>query len=207
MIKKYVLLVLLTTHFVTAFSQKEENAVQGFDVNKMFAGGNIVLGYGGGSSSSQFTIGANPEIGYSIYKNLDLGLCFNIINQSGSYYDYYYGVNYKVKFNIFNFGMGIFSRLHITDRFFLHIQPEFNNRKYKASIENYNSSMDTVLKSTSILAGIGYGTRVVGNMNVFSLILIDLQNNLYSPYRNSVGQIIPQFRGGINWYFNRKKKN
>lgn len=203
--KKYLLLALLSTHFITAFSQKKDSEIQGFDVNKMFIGGNIILGYGGGSSSSQFTIGANPEIGYSIYKNLDLGLAFNVVNQSGSYYDNYYYAN--VKYNAFQFGAGVFARIHITDGIFLHAQPEFNNIKYTGSTDNASVTVTPEkISSNSFLVGIGYGTRDIGNGNFFTLILIDLQNNRNSPYRNYAGQIIPQIRGGFNIYFGRKKK-
>ena len=200
--KQISILFFTAILYQSAFAQEK---TEGFDWNKVFAGGSIVLGYSGGNaSSSNFTIGGNPEIGYSIFKSVDIGLGFNIVNQSGNYYDN--NIPGTVKYNIFQSGAGMFLRLHITDGFFINLQPEFSTIKYKASATN-GASLDDKVTPTSFLAGIGYGTRDVGNANFFTLILVDLQKNLYSPYRNSAGQIIPQIRGGINFYFNRKKKN
>ncbi len=60
--------------------------------------------------------------------------------------------------------------------------------------------------SSSFLVGVGFGSREVGRINFFTTILIDLQKDLYSPYRSYTGNINPIIRSGINFYFNRKKK-
>lgn len=198
MIKKILLLTLLiTTNTLVIFAQERT----GFDWNKTFVGGSIVLGYGGGNTNSQFSIGGNPEVGYSIFKSVDLGLCGNYIYSTNSFTD----GSYTDKTNITLSGLGIFTRIHITDRIFIHVQPEFNNIKYKRFIKETGFVIDEGnLKSSSFLTGVGFGTRDVGSMSFFTLILIDLQKDKYSPYRTASGDISPILRSGINFYFGRK---
>ena len=68
----FLLLIILSNNLQ---AQKEEQAEE---YKRFFAGGTLVLGYSGGTYS-QFTIGGNPEIGYSLSKNFDAGICFNTI--------------------------------------------------------------------------------------------------------------------------------
>ena len=197
--KRISILLFTTLLYQSTFSQSQTT---GFDVNKMFYGGSIILGYGGGASN-QFTIGANPELGYSILKNIDLGISGNYIYSSQNFVE----GNFTKVTRITQTGLGVFGRLHITDGFFVQAQPEFNNIKYKQYYrETPNTSVLTgTLKSTSFLVGAGFGTHSVGNSNFFTVILIDLNKDLYSPYRSNGGAISPVIRGGFNIYFGRKK--
>ncbi len=182
------------------FAQRQEQE-QAEEYKRLFAGGSVVLGFAGGTNS-QFTIGANPEIGYSLSKNFDAGICFNTIYSSLRYFDGWS----DVKQNTFNFGFGLFTRLHISQQFFIQLQPELNTIKYKQTVEqNPNYINEGKLNSTSILAGIGYGTRIVGQTNFFTVILVDLRRELYSPYRSQNGDIVPVIRGGFNFYFGKKR--
>ena len=202
-IKKNLLTVLLMTSlFSQSFSQ--EQSLDGFDINKMFVGGSVVLGLGFGTNS-QLTLGGNPELGYSIFKNVDLGFCGNYIYSSSSYlYDQSGNIE---KVNSTLTGLGIFTRLHITDGFFVQLQPEFNSIKYRDFIKQTNYTIkEGKLKSSSFLVGIGYGTHNVGKTSFFTTILIDLQKDPYSPYRTYGGEISPIIRSGINYYFGQKKK-
>jgi hypothetical protein len=199
-------LIFASLLFITAFDVSTSFAQEtkdGFDFNKMFAGGSVVLGLGFGNNS-QLTLGGNPEIGYSIHKNVDLGICGNYIYSSSSVFDGYY----TSKTNITQIGLGFFGRIHFSDNFFVHLQPEFNNIKYRQFVKETNVDIipDTTLRSSSFLAGIGYGTRDIGNFNFFTLIMVDLRKDLYSPYRSYNGSISPIIRSGFNFYFGRKKK-
>lgn len=192
--------IFLALNFLSASIFAQETS-SGFNGNKMFAGGSLVLGYAGGSTS-QFTIGANPEIGYSLAKNFDLGICFNTIYSSLRYFD----AGYNVKQNNFNYGFGLFTRFHFSDNIFIQLQPEINTIKYKQTVDQNPSYLNEgKLNSTSFLAGIGYGTRSVGDFNFFTVILVDLRKELYSPYRSNNGDLIPVIRGGFNIYFGKKK--
>lgn len=215
MIRKIVLITTVFLCLEQSFAQDVERGR--FDWNKVFAGGSIVLGLGFGNNS-QLTLGGNPELGYSIFKNVDLGLCGNYVYNSikypetkdvndgmGNTYQQYTGRNIKQTSTLS--GLGIFARLHINDGFFIQFQPEFNTISYKVKVvENPDEFLDDKLKSSSFLVGIGYGKHVVGETNFFTTILIDLQKDLYSPYRTYNGEISPIIRSGFNFYFNRKKK-
>ncbi len=201
MLKKILFLVTLISAINQATLSQENNG--GFDVNKMFFGGTIVFDLGFGSNS-QFTLGANPELGYSIFKNIDLGICGNYIYNNQSFFD---SRGTQVT-RLTQTGLGLFGRLHITDGFFVQAQPEFNNVNYKQFFREQPSiTADGTVKSTSFLVGAGFGSHNVGNANFFTVILIDLNKDLYSPYRTFGGVIIPVIRGGFNIYFNRKKRS
>ena len=196
--KKIISFLLLLLVSTILFAQKEDEALE---YKRWFAGGTIVLGYAGGNSS-QFTIGANPEIGYSLSKNFDAGICFNTIYSSLRYNEGWS----EIKQRTFNFGIGLFTRLHVSQQFFIQLQPELNTINYKITdSQNPNFVNEGKLNSTSFLAGIGYGTRIVGQTNFFTVILVDLRKELYSPYRSNNGDIIPVIRGGFNFYFGKKK--
>lgn len=191
----FLLLIILSNNLQAQIQEQAE------EYKRWFAGGSIVLGFAGGTTS-QFTIGGNPEIGYSLAKNFDAGICINTIYSSLRYFDQ----GFTVKQNNFNYGFGLFTRLHIGQQFFIQIQPELNTIKYKQTVdENPSYLNEGKLNSTSILAGVGYGTRVVGQTNFFTVILVDLRRELYSPYRSNNGDIVPVIRGGFNFYFGKKK--
>ncbi len=191
----FLLLIILSNNLQAQIQEQAE------EYKRWFAGGSIVLGFGGGDVS-QFTIGGNPEIGYSVSKNFDAGVCFNAIYSALRYNEF----GNTVKQSTFNYGFGLFTRLHITDQFFIQLQPEINWIKYKQTVaENPSYLNEGKLNSTSILAGVGYGTRVVGQTNFFTVILIDLRKELYSPYRSNNGDIVPVIRGGFNFYFGKKR--
>ena len=197
--KKIAICLVFLSITSSSFAQEREG---GFDFNKIFAGGSVVLGLGFGNNS-QLTLGGNPEIGYTIFKNVDLGICGNYIYSSSSYFD---GA-YTDKTNITQTGLGVFGRLHFSDNFFIHLQPEFNTIKYREFVKETDVTINEgTLNSSSFLGGIGYGTRDVGKMNFFTLILVDFRKDLYSPYRTYGGGISPIIRSGLNFYFGRKKK-
>lgn len=201
--RKIALFITLLLCVAQSFSQ--DDAERGrFDWNKVFAGGSVVLGLGFGNNS-QLTLGGNPELGYSIFKNVDLGLCGNYVYSSTSYLYNQSGNTEKINATLT--GMGVFTRVHITDGFFVQLQPEFNTIKYKDFIKETGYVFNEgSLKSSSFLVGIGYGKHMVGETNFFTTILIDLQKDLYSPYRTYNGEISPVIRSGFNFYFGRKKK-
>jgi hypothetical protein len=204
MIKKILFLTLLIISITqSTFSQESEG---GFDVNKMFVGGTVVLGLGFGNNS-QFTIGGNPEIGYSIFQSVDLGICGNYVYSSSTFSQETTSGITKEKTRVTLSGLGVFTRIHITDGFFVQLQPEFNTLKYRRFLENPDITIEEgSYPSSSFLAGVGFGSRDVGQINYFTTILIDLQKDKYSPYRTYTGEISPVIRSGINFYFGRGKK-
>ena len=90
---------------------------------------------------------------------------------------------------------------------FLHVQvqPEYNwiNSSQKNVISGqtfkYNYSAE------SLLVGIGYGSRMVGSQYSYVTLMIDVLQNINSPYRDQFNDPLPVFRAGFGMYLNRKK--
>ena len=179
-------------------SDGKPEPVKGFDLNKLFVGGSIGLGYGGGSGGSSFFIGGFPQVGYSVLNWLDAGISFN-----ASFTNIKYSA-IDVKQNSFNYGAGVFVRGFPFNGFFIQAQPEYNWIKYKYK-DPYNTEKATV-HASSLLLGVGYGTRDVGRSGFFTVIMIDALSNQYSPYRDTYNNIIPVIRGGFYVYLRPKSQ-
>ena len=166
---------------------------KGFKKENIFLGGAIGLGFASGT----FNVGANPEIGYSIAQWLDAGIAFNL-NYTSERADPYY--NYNVRTRSFNYGAGVFARIYPVRFLFIQFQPEENWIHYNQ--KDYNSGFTTTatVNSTSLIGGIGYSQRIVGQGNFFTMIGIDLLNNVNSPYRDYNGVAIPIIRAGFDIY-------
>ena len=203
-IKFLVVLVLLVlgaaNNCIAQSSSNEIDSIQhyGFDKHKLFAGGSLNLGYGGGSVST-FAIGALPEVGYSLREWLDLGVAFNINYYSGSEYagDSYYSPipGYKAT----SYGAGIFARLHPIEDYFIQVQPEIDNYSIKQTLSGITQKYFHT--STSYLVGIGWGRRIIGESSFFTTLMIDLGNEKNTPYKDAQGNVIPIIRTGLNFYF------
>ena len=166
----------------------------GFNKHKLFSGGSLNLGFGGGTVSS-FAVGVLPEIGYSFKEWLDLGLACNLTYYSGSE-DTYDGIpGYKAV----TYGAGIFARLHPFEGYFIQLQPEVDNYSIKETLNGQSGKLFRTY--TSYLAGIGWGRRVIGEMSFYTVIMVDLGNERNTPYKDSYGNLLPVVRAGINFYF------
>lgn len=185
--------------------------------NRFFWGGGIAASFGGVSfgdnagfnnQGNQLILGIIPEIGYSVAKPLDVGLTFNCIYYSSTFFDFFSGERLRV--NAFNYGIGAFTRLHITDGFFATAIVEqnfFNSTIKKPDNPSIPSTKQTV-SSLNALVGVGWGTRIIGESGFYSSILLDINRDKNSPYviyNGSIIQAFPVFRAGAIFYF--KKKN
>lgn len=172
---------------------------KGFNINKMFIGGSLALGF----SSYSFNIGGTPEIGYSLTNWLDAGLTINL-NYNSMRADPYY--NNNIRQRSFNYGGGPFVRVYPMPFLFLQGQLETNWIKYNYLNVNTNQSSSLTTNSNSILAGIGYAQRVIGQSSFYTAILIDLNTDIYSPYRDYNNSALPIFRAGFTFYLHERKK-
>jgi hypothetical protein len=164
---------------------------EGFQTNNIFLGGSLSLGFG----SNYLNLGANPEIGYSFSEWIDAGLVFNINYTSNKWYS----GNLETKQNTFNYGAGAFTRLYPIRNFFLQLQPEYNWSSTTYKTAGYpNEKFST--GAPSILAGVGYGQRVIGQTSYYIALLFDVNKDQNSPYRNYDGSFIPILRAGFNFY-------
>ena len=202
--KKLILSFTLLLLVLITKAQNENEGGEGnsgFRKDNIFIGGSISLGFGSGS----FGIGATPEVGYSFSQWLDGGLVFNL-NYNSQKYDYNYDYLYDGKVSSFNYGAGVFLRAYPVHFLFLQIQPEQNWIVYKDKSYIYNVSGKTTVNATSLIGGVGYSQRIIGQSNFYTMLGIDLLNNINSPYRDAYGGAIPIIRAGFNFYLHPSRK-
>lgn len=179
------------------YSDANENELAG---NRLFAGGSLALGFG----SNTFNVGANPELGYSLSQWLDAGFVVNL-NYTSERADPYY--NQNTRYRSFNYGGGVFARLFPVRFLFVQFQPELNWIHYSAKDFNNNLNYSNTVSAASLIGGIGYTQRVVGQGSYYIMIGLDLLNNANSPYRDSYsGAQLPIIRAGFDFYFPSKKR-
>ena len=206
-IKFLVVLVLLVlgaaNNCIAQSSSNEIDSIQhyGFDKHKLFAGGSLNLGYGGGSVSN-FAIGILPEIGYSVKEWLDAGFAFSLNYYSSTEFHDPSGVYSSAGYKATSYGAGIFARIHPIEGYFIQVQPEFNHYNIKETYSGdptYPKSYSQT--STSVLVGIGWGRRIIGESSFFTTLMVDLGKEKLTPYKDSQGNLIPVIRTGFNFYF------
>jgi len=175
----------------------------GFRMNHLFLGGSLQLGLG----SYNFDVGVNPEIGYSLNRWLDVGAVINFTYSSvkADPTGYY---NPDVSSKQFVYGGGVFGRAYVLPFLFLTAQPEFNWTSITETYEGTGAS--TAPKSTysvnapSLLLGLGYGRRVVGENGFFIELMFDAISNSNSPYNDAFGHPLPVLRAGVDFYLGKK---
>ncbi len=186
---------------------KNDYEAHGFDITRVFTGGGLSLGYGtsqngDNTTNNTFNIGAIPDIGYSLSDLVDVGLStsINYTSTTSSAYD--------AKYRYTTYSLGAFIRIYPMNNFFIQLMPEQDWGRQKEITSSY--TYITKIKSNSFLAGIGLGQRVIGESYFYTLIMVDLGKDKYSPYNSynySTGQVslVPIVRGGFNFYPFRKK--
>ena len=205
---KKLFVLLLACGFVHfGFAQQENDNNQygelkgGFKQENVFVGGSLNLGLSGG----QLTLGGSPEIGYTIAPWLDAGLGLNLIYTSVAANTYYNPTNTKLR--QFNYGGGPFVRIYPVN--FLFVQGQFEENWTKVTVKQDLYSYKQTVNASSLIAGIGYTQRAVGQGNYYFMVGLDLLKNPYSPYvtENQAGQIVAQaiIRGGFNFYLHPAK--
>lgn len=197
--KKSVLLTFLILFSTFLFAQQSETDEQpkGFKRENMFFGSSLNLSLG----NRFFNIGVNPELGYSLNKWLDAGVSLNINYFSQNASDFS-----NTRFRNFNYGAGTFFRIWPVNFLHLQVQPEYNwiNSSQKNVITNQTARYN--YNAESLLVGIGYGNRVVGGQYSYVTLMIDVLQNINSPYRDQFNDPLPVFRAGFGMYLNRKKR-
>ena len=195
--KRCFLLMLMLAFSTIVFSQKNEEKDHSFKKENIFLGGSISLGLGSG----YFAVGGNPEIGYTIAPWLDAGIGTNI-----NYYTIAPEYNNYRRDKSFNYGAGIFTRIYPLKEVFFQIQPEYNWTKISGQYVGSDFVDKLTFQAPSLLLGIGYTTREIGNSSFYTLIMIDAGNNTESPYIGYLGSKEPVIRAGFNIYLRPKKK-
>ncbi|HVF80594.1 MAG TPA: hypothetical protein VM884_01600 [Flavisolibacter sp.] len=175
--KKIVVFVAVVVCCTAAFAQEEEGS-QGFNKDKLFAGGSFGLSFG-----SYTLISLSPQIGYRFNKYLSSGVGFNLIYASQKGRDSY-GNNYKTTQGVT--GLNLFARFYPTQKFLIQIQPEanyiFGNVKYYQPPPEVKYKLDAEIVP-SFLAGGGLVVPT-GNGALITTIMYDVLQKPTSPYGN-----------------------
>lgn len=147
-----------------------------------------------------FNVGINPELGYSLNNWMDAGVALNINYFSQNASDFS-----STRFRNFNYGAGTFFRFWPVNFLHVQVQPEYN--WIRSSQKNVISGQTFKFNysSESLLVGIGYGSRAIGSQYSYVTLMIDVFQNINSPYRDQFNDPLPVFRAGFGMYLNRKK--
>lgn len=185
--------------FTRGFAQQnEEDEQKGkFKKENIFLGTSLNLGL----ANRSFNVGLNPEIGYSITKWLDGGvsLNFNYFSQNASDYS-------NIRFRNFNYGGGPFLRVWPLSFLHFQLQPEYNwiSSSQKNVLNGQTGSYN--YNAGSLLVGVGYGTRLIGSQYSYVTLMIDVLQNINSPYRDQFNDPLPVFRAGFGMYLRPKRR-
>jgi hypothetical protein len=178
----------------------DEGSGTGFRKENFFIGSGLGLGF----AADQFSIGVNPEAGYSLNRWLDAGVVVNFTynsvspDPSGTY-------NPDLSEKEFIYGGGLFARAYVLPFLFLTAQPEVNwthdTQKYEA---NGGATYVYNVNAPSLLLGIGYGHRMIGQGTIYFAIMFDVLGNANSPYNDVYGHPLPVLRAGIDLFPNKR---
>jgi len=182
-----------------ASTYTDEGAGTGFLKENLFMGGGLQLGFG----SDEFNIGVNPEIGYSLNRWLDVGAVVNF-NYSSIRADPNYVFNPDISSKQFTYGGGVFGRAYVLPFLFLTAQPEFNWTSIREKDENSGATANFNANAPSLLLGVGYGRRVVGESGFYIALMFDAISNKNSPYNDVYGHPLPVIRAGFDFYLHRR---
>lgn len=180
---------------------KRNNKSSGFDPSRLVLGGGLGLSFGNATS-----IAVAPIIGYRFTDNFAAGIglgyqyvsvkdFWEIWDPQQQAYDYY---PYRASL----FSGSVWARHIIWDNIFAHAEFEYDIQRYRNYYIDDNPispTYATVQKETisynspALLLGGGYRQRVTDNSSVVFMVLYDVIQDKYSPYRDRV-----DFRIGFN---------
>lgn len=192
--KKLILsLFFFSVTLSIVFAQNEEEEKGGWKPDHLFIGSGINLGFSNG-----FIIGLNPEVGYSINKFLDAGIATNLtyVTQRSQF------ANNSVRY--LALGGGPFVRIWPARMIFIGGQYEYNAITLTEKLDGVTIDKQKA-NASSLLVGLGYGNRIIGQSQFYTSIMIDALNDINSPYRDQFGRVLPVFRTGFIFYLGQGK--
>jgi len=177
----------------------DEMPPAGFSKETLFLGGSLGLGFG----SYNFNVGVNPEIGFSLNRWLDVGAVVNF-NYNSIRADPNFIYNANVSSKQFTYGGGLFGRAYVLPFLFLTAQPEFNWTSVTEKDMTGGGTYKYNANAPSLLLGIGYGRRVVGESGFYIALMFDAISNVNSPYNDVYGHPLPVLRAGFDFYLHKR---
>lgn len=162
---------------------------QGF-THRLWYGGGVILNFLSNNSVSAFTIGVSPLIGYKITDNFSVGPRFSLIYTN---YRLQTGFDQVTSTNLFDYGIGAFSRYKLFRNFFIHLEYSADNEEIPFVNSSLELETERVVRDNAYV-GAGYND---GN-GIWGYDIYLLYNTL-AP-ENNVRQPI-EFRFGLTYNF------
>ncbi|MCI4647218.1 hypothetical protein [Phaeodactylibacter sp.] len=164
---------------------------QGF-THRLWYGGGIILGFFGANGESTFSLGATPLIGYKITDNFSIGPRFSLIY---THYRLQTGLDRVTTTNLFDYGIGAFSRYKVFRSFFIHLEYGADNEEFVTAYDSFN---DEIISARSVRSNAYVGAGYNDGNGIWGYDIYLLYNTL-AP-ENSLGPPI-EFRFGLTYNF------
>lgn len=188
--------MLLAVAHNTAMAQRSDtdryfDESQGF-THRLWYGGGVILNFLSTGAESAFTIGVSPLIGYKITDNFSVGPRFSLIYTN---YRLQTGFDQVTAANLFDYGVGAFTRYKLFRSFFVHL--EYGADKEEV-VSGYNSIDDELVTSRVVRSNAYIGAGYNDGNGLLGYDIYLLYNTL-AP-ENSVRLPI-EFRFGLTYNF------
>ncbi|MEQ8702669.1 MAG: hypothetical protein RIC19_02055 [Phaeodactylibacter sp.] len=188
--------MLLAVMQNTASAQRSDNdryfdESQGF-THRLWYGGGVILNFLSVSGESAFTIGVSPLVGYKITDNFSVGPRFSLIYTN---YRLQTGFDRVTSTNLFDYGVGAFTRYKLFRSFFIHLEYGADNEELVNGYDSFNDELITsrVLRSNAYV-GVGYNDG--GDIWGYDIYLL---YNTLAPENNV--RLPIEFRFGLTYNF------
>ena len=156
--------------------------------DRLYYGGNVGLGFGGGGGVSAFYAELSPMLGYMITDKLSVGP--GLINQY-KYQKFNLSPGKFQEFNSYNYGIRFFGRYQLFPAFFLHGEYETLSYNYLSLNQSSLEIEQNRRIVEALFVGGGYRSYMSARTAIDLSLLFNLNDNRYSPYPN------PIFRVGL----------
>lgn len=183
-------------------SQRGRQTSQGFDPNKIIFGGGLALGFGNNS----LVLGASPIIGYRITDRFSAGVgvgyLYARINEEVVLYDPTIPGPRAYPYKSSLFYPSVWTRFLITQNIFLHAEFEYDFQSARYYDYDSDPTSPTVnhpilikdnIQTQALLLGGGFRQPITTNTSLTGVLLYDVLQQKYSPYKNRV-----DFRLGVS---------
>ena len=177
-LRKLILLSLLTSSVLISFAQEEEQPRKGFDKENLFFGGNFGLSFG-----DYTLVNISPQVGYRFSNFFAAGAGVNFIYSSFKYR--YNDPSFDYRDNYGVAGLNLFGRIYPIQYILLQVQPEMNYTWGKRKFNNGAPSLKLDGKMVpSLLVGAGAAIPVGGRRSSAMTFMLqyDVIQNERSPY-------------------------
>lgn len=188
--------MLLAITQSTAFGQRSDtdryfDESQGF-THRLWYGGGIILNFLSNGTESAFTVGVSPLIGYKITDNFSVGPRFSLIYTN---YRLQTGFDQVTPTNLFDYGIGAFTRYKLFRSFFVHLEYGADSEEL---VNGYDSFNDELITSRAVRSNAYIGAGYNDGNNIWGYDIYLLYNTL-AP-ENNLRQPI-EFRFGLTYNF------